>query len=235
VLLLFALACLPRPAPPPPPVPPPVPPAVEPPAPAVVVPDPGEEARLLPVVEAMAQAYGTYQLEEVRRLATSLVSEAPHSEAAALAQTWLAQLESIGQPAPALEVERWFQGEAPADPVATLYVFFEAWCPHCQAEAPFMQEIHRLYGPRGLAVVGLTQVTRGIPEADVDVFITTHGVAFPVAKERDGSMTAALGIDGIPAIVIVRDGKIAWHGHPALVTAPLLDAVSATPTGQPPP
>ncbi len=216
-MLLFLLACAPK-----------VPP-VEP-MPPVVIADPAEsraaDAIALPLVEAMAQAYGEGDTGRALALGQQVLREAPSSQYARLASEWLALLATFGQPAPDLTVDHWFQGEAPASPVATLYVFFEAWCPHCQDEMPTMQAVATDYGSRSLAVVGLTRVTRGLADADVVTFLAERSITFPVAKERDSSMTEAWSIEGIPALVIVRDGKIAWRGHPSLLTTTVLDAVT---------
>lgn len=220
-MLLVLLACAPKP---------PVVAPLAPPAPVVVV-DPAEARRAdevaLPLVEAMAQAYGEGDVARALALGQQVQREAPASRYAGLAAGWMADLATIGQPFPELVVERWYQGEAPVAPVATLYVFFEAWCPHCQEEMPTMQSVADTYAPRGLAVVGLTRLTRGLVDADVFTFLAERSVAFPVAKELDGGMTLALGVDGIPATVIARDGKIAWRGHPSLLTTTLLDSLTA--------
>ena len=41
-----------------------------------------------------------------------------------------------------------------------------------------------------------------------------HGLMMPVAVD-DGSLSTLLGVTGVPAVVLVHDGVIAWRGHPS--------------------
>jgi hypothetical protein len=65
-----------------------------------------------------------------------------------------------------------------------------------------------------LNIVALTKQTRNITDDQVNEFIKTNALDFPVGKE-DGSMSAHFAVSGIPAAAVVKDGKVIWRGHPA--------------------
>lgn len=112
-------------------------------------------------------------------------------------------------------VGEWYTQPAKvADGALTLVVFFEAWCPHCRNELPELPAWLKRYGDRGLQVVGLTRLTRDATEEDVRALIAEHDLTFPIGRE-DGAYSEALGVQGIPAAALVRDGEVVWRGHPA--------------------
>jgi len=76
---------------------------------------------------------------------------------------------------------------------------------------------------RGLSVVGLTQVSRSATDEKVKAFISTHELTFPIGKENDSSISRHVGVHGVPAAAVVKNGKIVWRGHPARVNNTLLD------------
>ena len=118
----------------------------------------------------------------------------------------------------AAKVERWYQGEGQADlsKGATLVVFFEEWCQHCQRELPELVELAQQNKPSGLRLLGLTRLTKTATDDTVRAFLAGQGFDFPVAKERQGGpLSNAFLVTGIPAAVLVIDGEVAWRGHPA--------------------
>ncbi len=130
------------------------------------------------------------------------------------------ELAVIGRDAPAsIKVEKWYQGEKLIDPAkakATLVVFWEAWCPHCQREVPKLEAIWQKYKDKGLQVVGLTKLTRNTTEEQALTFIKEKGVTYPTAKET-GELSAAFNVTGIPAAAILKDGKVVWRGNPSRI------------------
>jgi len=130
------------------------------------------------------------------------------------------ELAVVGRDAPAtIKVEKWYQGEKQVDPAkakATLIVFWESWCPHCQREVPKLEAMWLKYKDKGLQVVGLTRLTKNTTEEQALTFIKEKGVTYPTAKET-GELSAYLNVSGIPAAAILKDGKVVWRGNPSRI------------------
>jgi thiol-disulfide isomerase/thioredoxin len=67
-----------------------------------------------------------------------------------------------GKPAPALDVSRWL-GTRPLSLAAlkghpVLLFFWAHWCGDCKAEVPILARLMQTYGPKGLVLVGPTQL-----------------------------------------------------------------------------
>ena len=134
---------------------------------------------------------------------------------ASRADRFLRELEVVGKDTTALVTTDWFVGDSAGFDVssdAALIVFFETWCPHCRREMPELQETFERYQGR-MSVLGLTKVTRSSTDDKVREFVAEHELSYPVAKE-DGSMSEYYAVSGIPAAVIIKDGKVLWRGHP---------------------
>ena len=130
----------------------------------------------------------------------------------------------IGTDAAPLEMEKWFQGKAAlGDSKATLLVFWEVWCPHCKKELPKLAEEEGKYKEKGIQVVGITKVTKSATDESVEAFIKESKAKFPIGKEKDGSLSKAYAVSGIPAAALVKDGKMIWRGHPARLDDATLD------------
>lgn len=131
--------------------------------------------------------------------------------------------EIVGKEAKLVAVE-WIQGESKLeDHEATLLVFFEEWCPHCKREVPLLQGKVEEFGPQGLGVVGISQLTRDTPPAKMQKFLEGNGIEFPIAKD-DGTMSKHYGVSGVPAAAMVKDGKIVWRGHPSRLNDAMIGA-----------
>ncbi len=130
------------------------------------------------------------------------------------------ELAVIGKTAPTnWGIEKWFQGENDVDLNSgnTLLVFWETWCGFCQREVPKLEALYNTLKGDGLQVVGLTKITKSSTEQKVTEFISTKKLSYPVAKEN-GTAAAYFNVSGIPAAVVMKDGKVIWRGHPAKLT-----------------
>lgn len=221
-LLLLLLGC-PKPVQP---VPPSSPEAAVP-VDAPAAPDPAAvEAAYQEVSVAYMRGDAAGALAAIR----SFQARWPVSPLAGIFVDWEATLAGFGRPAPALAGVRWAGAPATyADHPVTVVVFFEPWCPHCQADVPQIELVRRDFADRGLGVIGLTQLSRGSTDADLATFIERGFLQFPIGVE-DGSMTEAWGVKGVPHVALVRGGRVEWEGHPELLTVDLFDALVA---GQP--
>jgi thiol-disulfide isomerase/thioredoxin len=133
------------------------------------------------------------------------------------------ELELVGTPAANYQVEKWYQGQVSDMSKPTLLVFWEVWCPHCKREVPKIEATHKAYGSKGLQVVGLTKQTRNITDTQVQDFISSKQVTYPMAKEANGAMSKAFAVSGIPAAAMVKDGKVVWRGHPGRLTNEMIE------------
>jgi thiol-disulfide isomerase/thioredoxin len=137
------------------------------------------------------------------------------------------ELAVVGKTAPAeWGIEKWYQGESEVDLAsgkATLLIFWEVWCPHCQREVPKAQALYDSLKGDGLQVVALTRITKSATEEKVTTFIDENKVGYPCAKEN-GTISQYFNVSGIPAAAVVKDGKVVWRGHPARLNEGMLKA-----------
>jgi len=190
---------------------------------AAAAPSPEDEAAKKLMEEASAAMsagdYGTAKnkLQEV-------VDKYGSSRIAAAARNQLPEVALVGTDAKPIEVEKWYQGKAAlGDSRATLLVFWETWCPHCKREMPKMPALQEKWGGKGLKIVALTKVNKSATDESVTSFLKENNIAIPTAKEKDGSMSAAYAVNGVPAAALVMDGKVVWRGHPARLTDAVIE------------
>ena len=122
----------------------------------------------------------------------------------------------VGSKIEDVPVAQWVQGTAKFSGKDTLLVFWEVWCPHCQREVPKLEAIHNEYKGKGLQVVGLTKMSRGITEEQVEGFLKDNKVTYPIAVEKDGIPSRDFAVRGVPAAAFINEkGEVVWRGHPA--------------------
>ena len=145
----------------------------------------------------------------------------------------------IGDPAPALDVGKWVQGEpVKAIEKGKVYVveFWATWCGPCRATIPHLTELSKKHPE--VVFIGADVFERD--ESKVEPFVKemgekmTYRVALDnKAKDKEGAMAttwmAAAGQNGIPAAFIVdKESRVAWIGHPAGMDKPLAAVVAGT-------
>lgn len=146
----------------------------------------------------------------------------PDTRVGAFAARRAAELAVVGTPATKPDAERWYTPvEVDPNASATVIVFFESWCPHCQQELPRLPDLACRWRPAGVQVVALTKLTQGATDADVQRDIVQHGLlGIAVGHERatatsEGTTSDAYRVTGIPAAAVIKDGTVLWRGHPA--------------------
>jgi peroxiredoxin len=86
--------------------------------------------------------------------------------------------------------------------------FFKVSCPTCQYAFPFLERLHKAYGQKGVALVGVSQNDA----RDTAAFVKEFGVTFPVLLDDTRSYPAsnAYGLTNVPTLFwVAPDGEIA--------------------------
>jgi thiol-disulfide isomerase/thioredoxin len=147
----------------------------------------------------------------------------------------------VGDSAPATRPATMLQGEAVKDfKKGEVYVFecWASWCGPCIAAIPHLNELHKQMGKKGVVITGVN-----VWESERDAASAQRAKDFLKAQGDKMSYRVALGgkafikdwleaaeVNGIPHAFVVAEGKIAWTGHPAQLTAEMLgDILTGTP------
>ena len=153
----------------------------------------------------------------------------------------------VGDPAPATRPETMLQGEALKDfQKGEVYVFecWASWCGPCVAAIPHLDDLHKKMSKKGVVITGVN-----VWESERDAASAQRAKDFLKSQGDKMSYRVALGgkafikdwleaaeVNGIPHAFVVADGKIAWTGHPAQLTAEMLgDILTGTPLAAAPP
>ncbi|MEZ4467761.1 MAG: TlpA disulfide reductase family protein [bacterium] len=92
-----------------------------------------------------------------------------------------------------------------------LLSLWASWCAPCKQELPILEELHQVWGPRGLQVVGLSI------EADRAVVrraATAFGLTFPVLHDAEQVVEFTFLTTQIPATRLYdRAGRLVWRGR----------------------
>ena len=115
-----------------------------------------------------------------------------------------------GSTAPELVTERWHQTDAP--PLVedlrgqvVLLDFWGLWCPPCVSAFPALNDLAKIYGDRGLVVIGIHTPAKA---DELAAFLEQHEVAFPVAEDT-GKTAQRYQLRNYPTYVLIdRRGKI---------------------------
>jgi thiol-disulfide isomerase/thioredoxin len=131
----------------------------------------------------------------------------------------------VGDPAPALSVDKWVKGDSITGfEKGRVYVveFWATWCGPCIRSMPHLSELQKEFKDKGLTVIGVTsQDTRGNTQDAVEKMVAAKGdkmaytVAWDKGRETNKAYMEASGQGGIPcSFVVDQKGNIAYIGHP---------------------
>ncbi|HUR28796.1 MAG TPA: TlpA disulfide reductase family protein [Planctomycetota bacterium] len=126
----------------------------------------------------------------------------------------LARAQMLDKPAPAWKAETWFNGEAaPLESQAGNLValfFFATWCSNCAEERPYVLDLERRFGPRGVCFIGVTDHQEGQTPEMIRAHLAEQRIPFRVFQD-DHATSNAYKIDGIPMIALIdRKGILRW-------------------------
>lgn len=194
----------------------------------VYVPDPAVEARVTAKIAELAALTNAGDFMGARSMIDQIMTDEPENSWSGTLRAWQVEFAMVGQPAPPLAVQSWAQGGPPDSSQLQLVVFFEAWCSHCQQEMPILAAKSSEWAERGLAVVGITQQSRGVTNAELAAFLQASGVGFAIAVE-DGGVSEAYRVTGIPSMAVTQGGTVVFRGHPSLLADSVLESWLAAP------
>jgi len=122
-----------------------------------------------------------------------------------------------------------------------LLFFWAHWCPDCKAEAPVLAQIARVYGPKGLVLIGPTKLygyaAQGDPAAPAEetryidairrqFYSSLYDMTVPVSAAN----FQAYGASTTPTIVLLDGNGIVRFYHPGAVSeAELAGRIEALP------
>lgn len=120
----------------------------------------------------------------------------------------------VGETAPAFEGRLMdgtpFSLEAQRGKVVVLS-FFATWCPPCREEIPFLER--EVWLPFQGPNFAMAAIAREHEASELDEFITTMGMTFPVVPDPDRSIYSLFADAFIPrTLVIDAEGQVIYHG-----------------------
>ncbi len=174
-----------------------------------------DEAAARRLYSSAQRNVSTGKYEDAKKDIEKLLKTYPKTRTVRVAQQLQREVAIIGQDAGTLDVEKWYSGDAKmTDGKLTVLVFWEAWCPHCKREVPKLEVTYQKLKGDGFNLIGLTKVSRNSTDEQVEAFISDNKLSYPMAKENAGTLSKRFAVSGVPAVAVIKDGKIIWRGHP---------------------
>ncbi len=133
-----------------------------------------------------------------------------------------------GDAAPPLQIAEWVKGKpvdlSKAEKKQVFVIeFWATWCGPCRTSIPHLSQIQKHFGEK-VIVVGVSDESANVVRDFVRMSDRQmqYTVAVDDKKRTTKAYLVAAGARGIPHAFIVKDGKIAWHGHPLAMDEPLI-------------
>ena len=83
--------------------------------------------------------------------------------------------------------------------------FWATWCPPCQSEMPYMQQVHDAWTPKGLVMLN---VDVGETPVAIQSFLTQHKLSLTVPVDSTQSVSNTYSITGIPTTFFIDKSGI---------------------------
>ncbi len=127
------------------------------------------------------------------------------------------------------------QGEAPGSwKQGNIYILecWATWCGPCIAAIPHVDALYDKYHSRGLNVIGMNVMEDGVEKVRNFVEKKKDGMSYPVAYVGNGgpfekSWMEPAGVLGIPHAFVVKDGRLLFEIHPALISEEMIESLLA--------
>jgi thiol-disulfide isomerase/thioredoxin len=117
----------------------------------------------------------------------------------------------LWEKAPGFVVEKWLTPEPDLQGKYILIEYWASWCGPCRRSIPLLNEIHRRFKDK-LIVVGISDESEAAVRALKD-----PRIEYSVAIDTQARMKTALGVVGIPHVIILeQQGFVVWEGFPLL-------------------
>jgi thiol-disulfide isomerase/thioredoxin len=86
--------------------------------------------------------------------------------------------------------------------------FWASWCGPCKQSFPWMNDMQKKYGAKGLQVLAVNVDAK---RADADQFLAQNPAQFVVAFDSKGEAPKRIGVKGMPTSVLIgADGKVLY-------------------------
>jgi len=139
--------------------------------------------------------------------------------------------DSVGQPAPGFSLPlRGANAPLALEKLRGQVVmvnFWASWCGPCREEFPLLDQMYKKYKGLGFTMLGVNVE----PEVkDAEGFIAKTPVTFPIAFDKDSTVSKLYRVEGMPSTVLIdRNGVLRWvhRGYKAGDENEYLDHVRA--------
>ncbi len=116
----------------------------------------------------------------------------------------------VGQPAPDVDLPDGTVAQKLSDLKGkVVYVdFWASWCGPCKQSFPWMNDMQRKYGSKGLQIVAINVDAK---RADADKFLAQNSTAFALAFDSKGESPRRFGVKAMPTSALIgADGKVLY-------------------------
>src|SRR5689334_4312948 len=93
-----------------------------------------------------------------------------------------------------------------------LYNAWATWCPPCEQEMPALEAYYQAHKQAGFVVIAIED---GQPVSEVEAYVKSHGLTFPVWPDTDWIASYTFGINNLPTSYVIdrhSNVRLMWVG-----------------------